>query len=92
MRWFKVAAVAVGALIAFLVVSSVIGFLVEAAIAVLVAAVVVLGIKASFHKRQVSSKKPDREVPGPVPNSPPRRQKTPDVDDEIARLKRETGD
>lgn len=54
MRWFKVAAIVVGVMIAFLVVSSVIGFLFEAVIAVLAVAVVVLGIKVAFNRRWVS--------------------------------------
>jgi negative regulator of sigma E activity len=92
MRYFKVAAVALGALIVLLVVSSALGFLIEVAIAALVAAAVVLGIKAAFYKKQVSGKMPDKEVRGPAGNSLPRRQKTPGVDDELARLKREMRD
>lgn len=57
MRWFKVATVALGLLIVFLVVSSVIGFLIEAVIAVLVVAVIALGIKAAFYKKQISGKR-----------------------------------
>jgi uncharacterized membrane protein AbrB (regulator of aidB expression) len=45
LRWFKVAAIVVGVMIAFLLVSSVVGFLVEAVIAVLAVAVIVLGVK-----------------------------------------------
>lgn len=92
MRWFKVAAIAVGVLIVLLVVSSVIGFLLEAVIAVLVIAALALGIKAAFYKRQVSGKRPDGEVRGPAGNRLLHRQKTPDVDDDLARLKREMGD
>ncbi|MGH3278060.1 MAG: hypothetical protein ACRDNW_02870 [Trebonia sp.] len=91
MRWFKVAAVVVGVFIAFLLVSTVIGYLIEGVIAALVVAVIILGIKVAVSKRQVSSKKPDREVREPTDSNPPRRQKTPDVDDELARLKREMG-
>ena len=92
MRWFKVAAVALGLLIVLLVVSSVLGFLIEAAIAALVVAAIALGIKAAFYKNQVSGRMPDKEVRGPAGNSLPNRQKTPNVDDELARLKREMGD
>lgn len=92
MRWFKVTAVALGVLIVLLVVSSVVGFLLEAVIAVLVAAAIAFGIKAAFHKKQVSGKQPDREVRGPADNSLPHHQTTPNVDDELARLKREIGD
>ncbi|HEY2575107.1 MAG TPA: hypothetical protein VGI74_02255 [Streptosporangiaceae bacterium] len=91
MRWFKVAAIAVGVLIAFLVVSSVIGFLLEAVIAALVVAVIVLGIKAVSHNKQVSSERSDREVYEPAYKSPLGRQKMPNTDDELARLKREMG-
>lgn len=91
MRWYKVAAIAVGALIALLVVSSVIGFLIETVIAVLVAAAIALGVKAAFYKKQVSGRRSDREVRGPAGNSSLSRKKTPDVDDELARLKRDMG-
>ena len=80
-----------GVLIAFLVVSSVIGFLVEAAIAALVVAVIVLAIKAAFYRNQLSSKRPDSEVREPRYSSPLPRHNPPDVDDELARLKREMG-
>lgn len=89
MRWFKVAAVAAGALIALLVVSSIVGFLIEAVIAALAVAAISLGIKAAFYKKQVSGKRPDREIRGPARNSSQRGQKAPDVEDELARLKRE---
>jgi hypothetical protein len=62
MLWFKVAAIAVGVLIAFIVVSSIIGLLMEVMIAVFVVAVIALGIKAIFHNKQVSGKKSDREI------------------------------
>lgn len=92
MRWFKVAAIAVGVLIAFLVVSSVIGFLIEAVIAALVVATIVLGIKVAFSNKQVPWKRPDREVRRPTDSTPLRRQKTSNVDDELNRLKRQMGD
>jgi predicted signal transduction protein with EAL and GGDEF domain len=91
MRWFKVAAVAVGTLIAFLVVSSVIGFLIEVAIAALIVAVVVLAIKVAFYRQQVLRKRPDSEVREPRYSNPLPRHNTRDVDDELARLKREMG-
>ena len=91
MRWFKVAAIAVGVVIAFLVVSSVIGFLMEAAIAALLIAVVVLAVKVAFYRGQVSRKRPDSEVRGPTYSSPLPRHNVRHVDDELARLKREMG-
>ena len=91
MRWFKVAAIAVGVVVAFLVVSSVIGFLLEAAIAALVVAAVVLAVKVAFYRGQVSRNRRDREVRGPTYSSPLPRHLWRDVDDELARLKREMG-
>jgi hypothetical protein len=91
MRWFKVAAVAAGVLIAFLVVSSIIGFLMEAAIAALVVATIVLAIKVAFYRKQVASNRPDREVRGSMYGGPLARHNTRDVDDELARLRREMG-
>jgi membrane protein implicated in regulation of membrane protease activity len=92
MRWFKVAAIAVGVVIAFLVVSSVIGLLLEAAIAALVVATVVLAVKVAFYRGQVSRNRRDSEVRGPTYNSPLPRHLWRDVDDELARLKRDIGD
>jgi membrane protein implicated in regulation of membrane protease activity len=91
MRWFKVAAIAAGVVIAFLVVSSVIGFLMEAAIAALVVATVVLAVKAAFYRGQVSRNKRDNEVRGRTYSSPLPRHHQRDVDDELARLRREMG-
>jgi MFS superfamily sulfate permease-like transporter len=91
MRWFKVAAIAAGVLLAFLVVSSVIGFLIEAVIAALVVATIVFAVKAAFYREQVSRNRPDREVREPTYSSPLPRHNRRDVDDELARLKREMG-
>jgi hypothetical protein len=91
MRWFKVAAIAAGILLAFLVISSVIGFLMEAAIAALAVATIVLAVKVAFYRKQVSRKRPDGEVREPACSSPLPRYDTRDVDDELARLKREMG-
>ena len=112
-RWFKLAAIGAGILIAFLVVGSVIGFIIHAVTYLLLAALVVGGIavaiKVASSRRQVSGKKAEREVrepdyqqrsrplpradvePAPTPYPPPARQAAPDVDDELARLKREMG-
>jgi len=90
-RWFKVAAIVVGVMIAFLVVSSVVGFLIEAAIAVIAVAAIVLAVKVALNRKQISSKKADREVRAPRYSRPLPRHNTSDVDDEMARLKRETG-
>ena len=90
MRWFKVAAAVVGVLIAFFVVSALIGYLIWGAMGALVIAVIILAIKARSGK-QVSWEEPDREIRESTYSSPRHRQKTPDVDDELARLKREMG-
>ena len=114
MRWFKVAAIAVGILVAFLVVGSVIGavfhVLTDLVIAALVVGGIVAAVKIASSRRQVSGKKAEREVrdrddyeqysrplprsdiePAAPPPSYPARPATQDVDDELARLKREMG-
>ena len=85
------AAIAAGVLIAYLVIASVIGFLIEAAMAVLVVAVIVLAIKVAFYRQQISWKMPDSEIREPRYSSPLPRHNIRDVDDELARLKREMG-
>jgi len=126
MRWFKVAAIGVGILIAFLIVGSVIGAILHAVIDVVIAAAVVgaivVAVKVARSRKQVPGRKADREVrePGyeeysrplpradtvPTRNVPTREapvrdvpvrdvpvQSAPshDVEDELARLKREMG-
>jgi hypothetical protein len=121
MRWFKLAAIGAGILIAFLVVGSVMHFILTAVTYLVLAALVVGGvavaIKVAGSKRQVSGKKAERErevrepdypqysrplpradvepvsTPYPPPARPanPVRPATQDVDDELARLKREMG-
>lgn len=51
MFWFKIASIAVGVLVVFIVVSSVIGYLIEAIMAALVVAVIAFGVKAKFHNK-----------------------------------------
>ncbi len=103
-----------GILIAFLIVGSVIGFIIHAVTYLVLAALVVgaiaVAIKVASSRRQVSGKKADREVREPEypqysrplpradvePASTPRpatpaRPAAQDVDDELARLKREMG-
>ncbi len=113
MRWFKLAAIGVGILIAFLVVGAVIGtifhVLTDLVIAALVVGAIAVAIKVARSRRQVSGKKAEREVresdypqysrplpradvePVSTPYPPPSRPATQDVDDELARLKREMG-
>jgi hypothetical protein len=113
MPWFKIAAIGAGILIAFLIVSSVIGTILHLAIEVVIAAAVVGGIvvavKVARSRRQVSGRQAEREVREPdrprhrplpradvepmsTPQPPrPSRPAAQDVDDELARLKREMG-
>jgi membrane protein involved in colicin uptake len=114
MRWFKIAAIAGGILIAFLIVGSVVHFIMAAVTTIVIAALVVGGIavaiKMARSGKQVSGKRAEREVrdqdshqPLPraevdpytpsVPAQQPRRAapSAADIDDELARLKREMG-
>ena len=111
MRWFKIAAIGVGILIAFLVVGSVVGAILHAVIDVVIAAAVVgaivVAVKVARSRNQVSAKKADREVRepdhqeysrplprsdvAPVSTPQPPRPAPSDIDDELARLKREMG-
>lgn len=111
MRWFKVAAIAVGILIAFLVAGTVVGFIIHAVmdlvIAALVVGAIVVAIKVARSGKRIEGKHRDREVRDedhskPLPRAdvehvstsytpPPSRPNTQDVDDELARLKREMG-
>jgi hypothetical protein len=112
MRWFKVAAVGVGILIALIVGWAVVGFVLHAVefivIAALVVGAVAVAIKVARAGKQVSGKRPDREVrrepeySTPLPRAdvepvatsyppPSPRNNSQDVDDELARLKREMG-
>jgi len=110
MNWFKVAAVGVGIIIAFLIVGSVVHFILGAITTILIAAAVVGGIavavKVARSRKQVSRKREEKQVREPdyseysrplpradiEPVTPqPGRQGTQDVDDELARLKREMG-
>src|SRR5689334_2105699 len=111
-RWFKLAAIGVGILIAFLIVGSVMHFIITAVtylvIAALVAGGVAIAIKVARSGRQVSGKKAEREVREPdheqysrplpradvepaAPPPSPVRPAAHDIDDELARLKREMG-
>jgi amino acid transporter len=89
MRWFKVAAIAAGVLVAFLIISSIIGFLMEVVIAALVVATIVLAVKVAFYRKQVAWNRPDSEVRGSAYSSSLPRHNKRDADDELARLRRE---
>ena len=112
MSWLKIAAIAGGIIIAFLIVGSVVHFILAAVTTVVIAALVVGGIaiaiKMARSGKQVSRKREEREVRDPdrhqqlpradvepystsVPTQQPHRAapNTADIDDELARLKRE---
>jgi hypothetical protein len=118
MSWFKIAAIAGGIIVAFLIVGSVVHFILAAVTTVVIAALVVGGIavaiKMARSGKQVSRKREEREVrdhdsyrplpradvepystsvPTPTPTQQPRRAapNPADIDDELARLKREMG-
>ena len=116
MSWFKIAAIAGGIIVAFLIVGSVVHFILAAVTTIVIAALVVGGIavaiKMARSGKQVSRKRAEREVrdhdsyqplpradvepystPAPAPTQQPRRAapSAADIDDELARLKREMG-
>jgi hypothetical protein len=91
MTWLKIAGVALGVFIAFAVVSTVLGYLIWIGIAALVVGAIVLAVKAARHKGKVSSAKAEREVSQPAYASPLPRPQKPNVDDELAKLKRDMG-
>ena len=113
MRWFKIAAIVGGIIIALLIVGQVVHFLFAALTTLVIAALVAGGayvaIKMARSRKEVSGKQAEREVrdhdsrqPLPradvepystsVPTQPPRSApKAQDIDDELARLKREMG-
>jgi hypothetical protein len=114
MRWFKVAAVGVGILIALIIGWAVVGFVLHAVEFLVIAALVVgaaaVAIKVVRSGKQVGRKRADREVREPeysralprtdiepvstsysAPPSQQSRPNTADIDDELARMKREMG-
>jgi hypothetical protein len=114
MGWFKIAAIVGGIIIAFLIVGSVVHFILAAVTTIVIAALVVGGvaiaIKMARSGKQVNKKRAEREVRDhdaheslpradvepystSVPTQQPRRTapNPADIDDELARLKREMG-
>jgi membrane protein involved in colicin uptake len=110
MRWFKIAAILGGIIIAFLIVGSVVHFILAAITTIVIAALVVGGVaiavKMARSRKQVSRKREEKQVrepdyseyARPLPRAdiepvspPPGRQGGQDIDDELARLKREMG-
>jgi len=113
MRGFKLAAIAIAAVIALIFVFSVVGFVVHALFYVALIALAAGGVYAAFRlgrasNRQVSKgsresevqdSHPTRALPSadvqpytpPAPPTVPRPVTKPNVDDELAKLKREMG-
>ena len=103
MNWLKVAAVAIGALIAFFIVGSVVGFILHVLSYVVIAALVAGGgyvvykVATSGRGREVRDRSRDRELrddyrePDYAPPPRPSRPSRPNVDDDLNRLKREMG-
>jgi hypothetical protein len=114
MSWLKIAAIVGGVIIAFLVVGSVVHFILAAVTTIVIAALVVGGIavaiKMARSRNKISNKRAEREVRDhddhqrlpradvepyatSVPTQQPHRSapSAADVDDELARLKREMG-
>ena len=112
MSWLKIAAIVGGVIIAFLIVGSVVHFILAAVTTVVIAALVVGGIavaiKMARSGKKISGKRAEREVrdrdrheplpradvepySAPVQQPPYSAPSTHDVDDELARLKREMG-
>jgi hypothetical protein len=100
MRWFKVAAVAVGVLVVFLVIGTIVHILMDVVFAAIVVAAIAIAIKVasngrrnklprarrdSYEEREVQQ--PRRAAPTVV--VPPAAHTGTDVEDELARLKRE---
>jgi hypothetical protein len=98
MRWMKVAAVVVGALIVFMVVGTVVHLLMDAVLLAVVVGAVAIAIKVAAGRRKVGRGQREYEVREPrqapkvtAPAPTAYRAPAADVDDELARLKREMG-
>jgi uncharacterized membrane protein YebE (DUF533 family) len=106
MNWLKVAAVVIGALIAFLIVGEVVHVILALLGYVLIAALVAGGgyvaykVVTSSHRREVRDRHRDRKLPDEQHRGGDYRQadqpqlpspSRPNVDDELNRLRREMG-
>ena len=102
MNWLKVAAVAIGALIAFFIIGSVIHLITAILGWVLVLALVggggyvVYKVVTSGGDRRVRGRRRDEEIRDDSPQAgytppPPQLPSRPNVDDELNRLKRDMG-
>jgi hypothetical protein len=100
MRWIKVALVAIGVLIVFMVIGTVVHFLMEAVFAAIVVGVIAVAIKVAAGRRKLPRSRrdsySDREISeprraAPTVNVPPPAPARANVDDDLERLKREMG-
>jgi cell division septation protein DedD len=98
MRWMKVAAVAIGALIVFMIVGTVVHLLMDVVFAAIVIAAIAVAVKVAAGRRKLPSARRDsyeeiREPKraAPTVNVPPPAHTGVNVDDDLARLKREMG-
>jgi predicted lysophospholipase L1 biosynthesis ABC-type transport system permease subunit len=91
-RPFKIAAIAIGVVLAYLIVSTVIGFFIWAVLAALVAAAIYLAVKAGFRRRRVSRSRTDADPQQLAYDRLRDRPQAPGVDDELARLRAQLND
>jgi hypothetical protein len=101
MRWIKVALAALGVLIVFLVIGTVVHILMDVVFAVIVVGAIALAIKLASGRRKLPRSKRDsyaeREIREPrrttptVNVPPPPAPAHANVDDDLERLKREMG-
>jgi hypothetical protein len=99
MRWFKVAAVIVGIFVVFMVIGTIVHLLTDLVLAAIVVAAIAIAIKVAAGRRKLPRGQKsygDREIretrrTGPTVIVPPAAHTTSNVDDELARLKREMG-
>jgi hypothetical protein len=102
MRWMKVALAAIGVLIVFLVIGTVVHILMDVVFAAIVVGAIALAIKIASGRRKLPRSRrdsySDREISEPrrtttaaPPPPPPPAHAHIDVDDDLERLKREMG-
>jgi hypothetical protein len=99
MRWIKVAAFALGVLIVFSVIGTVVHLVMELVFAAIVVGAIAVAIKVAAGRRKLPrgrNEHKEREIRQPRPMStpavvPPSAAPKVNVDDDLARLKREMG-
>lgn len=101
MRWMKVALAAIGVLIVFLVIGTVVHILMDVVFAAIVIGAIAVAIKIASGRRKLPRSRRDsytereirepRRTPAASPPPPPPARAHVDVDDDLERLKREMG-